>query len=515
MATGRASRFVVNVVWSWVGVAVNLTAGFVLTRYLIQKLGDEGYGLWALLFALVDYYYLFDLGFRSATVKFVAHYRALDDDDKLGEVVSTSLAYAMGIAIALYLVTLGLAPFAGHLLKVSPEHRAQLPTLVRLVALTWCLGMVFNLLGACLEASQNFGLSTRAWIAGATTRTVGTAILLWRGYGLVELVIMALASQTICFVFYWRYFRQVFPKTEISFRRATRRMLRELSGFGIHAFLANISQQFLSQTTPALIAWFQPTAFVGYYNLPVRLLQTTIEAVARIGLVTNTNTAELAAKKDSRMLTELAVYSNRYCLMLYFPLAIVLFTHGGELLARWVGPEFASHSAPVLPILLGGSMIALVGQFNSSMLLFGLAKHHGYARSMMVEAVIGVGALVAVLPRYGIVGAAWVVAVSMTLNRGLFTPWLVCREFGLGFAKFMSDIYLRPTLTAIPVFALCWWLKSAGLPGKTWLELIEVGAISAVTYYGMAYFTSIPREHRTLMTARLKGLLQGLAQRFA
>src|SRR6478752_6010964 len=95
---GRAERFVVNVAWTGIGVVVNLASGFLLTRYMIRKLGADGYGLWTLLFVLVEYYYMFDLGFRAATVKYVAHYRALGDEEKLSEVISTSLAYATAAA---------------------------------------------------------------------------------------------------------------------------------------------------------------------------------------------------------------------------------------------------------------------------------------------------------------------------------------------------------------------------------------------------------------------------------
>jgi O-antigen/teichoic acid export membrane protein len=43
---------------------------------VIHHLGDERYGIWAQVFSLVDYYGLVDFGFRSAVVKYAAHFRA-------------------------------------------------------------------------------------------------------------------------------------------------------------------------------------------------------------------------------------------------------------------------------------------------------------------------------------------------------------------------------------------------------------------------------------------------------
>jgi len=504
---GRAERYVVNVAWTVSGVVVNLANGFLLTRYLIHKLGDAGYGLWTLLFVLVEYYYLFDLGFRSATVKFVAHYRALNDNRKLSEVISTSLVYALGVGVGLCLLTLGAASWASHFLQIPPAYRDEFPQLLRLVGVVWCAGLAFNLFGMCLEAAQCFAISTRAWIVSAMVRTAGTAALLWLGYGLREIVYMSLASQVLCFVLYYAGFRRVFPGISLSPALASRGMLRELSGFGIPAFLASISQMFLTQSAPVAIGMFRPSAFVGYYNIPVRLLQFTIELVGRSGIVTNANVAELSAKGESQLVAKLAVYANRYCLVLYFPLSIVMWTHGREFLTRWVGADFANQSAPVLPILLAGNLIAVVGQFNSSMLLMGLARHRGYARGMMLEAVAAVAGLAVVVPRYGIVGAAAVVAVLMALNRSLLLPWLVCREIHYGFLDFMNAVYTRPVLTAVPVLALCWFLKWMGLAGETWWQLIGVGVIASVTYLSLAYVTSVPVQHRRLLKQRAGELL--------
>src|SRR5690349_13445671 len=98
----RGARFVKNVLWNWTGVAAALASGFVISPYLIRKLGAEAYGIWAISLALIEYYYFLDLGFRSATVKYVAHYWATKEPAKLNEVINTSIAYS-GVMAALIL----------------------------------------------------------------------------------------------------------------------------------------------------------------------------------------------------------------------------------------------------------------------------------------------------------------------------------------------------------------------------------------------------------------------------
>src|SRR5580704_6866329 len=94
----QAERFFINVLWNWFTVGVNLFISFYLTRYLIRRLTDEQYGVWVLAFSLIEYITLFDLGFRSAIVNFLSHFRVQKDVQGMNEVLSTALAYFLGIA---------------------------------------------------------------------------------------------------------------------------------------------------------------------------------------------------------------------------------------------------------------------------------------------------------------------------------------------------------------------------------------------------------------------------------
>src|SRR5450756_1882847 len=72
----RATRFFVGVLWNWVGVALNIAIGFLISPIIARKLGSERYGIWVLVFSLVEYLWFFDLGFNTAVTQFVAKYRA-------------------------------------------------------------------------------------------------------------------------------------------------------------------------------------------------------------------------------------------------------------------------------------------------------------------------------------------------------------------------------------------------------------------------------------------------------
>jgi len=332
-------------------------------------------------------------------------------------------------------------------------------------------------------------------------RAIGWALALYLGYKLVAIGVIAIVSQVAGYAVNYFYFRRVFPSPRVSIRHASFGTLREMARFGIHTFVMTISNQLLNQGAPVLIGHFRTAAFVGFYNLPVRLLQYTVELVGRIGIVTNTNAAELAAREGTEGVSGLAIYTNRYCLVIFMPLAILLWTHGPQLLAFWVGAQFASQSAKVLPILVAGYVVGVVGQFSAGMLLQGLGKHQRYAQTLLVEAVVALLLLIVAIPRWGIAGAAWVSASLMVVNRGLIASRLVSQTIGLPFAQYLRGVYAPPALAMLPVLALSFWLRSTILPGNNWLQILGTAAIVAPAYYLLAFFVALERGHRSLLAS--------------
>lgn len=138
--------------------------------------------------------------------------------------------------------------------------------------MSWCISGVFSLYDACLEALQRFDFYNRVLVSVAVTRTARQLILLYLGYGLVPIGIVAVSCQVLGYMLPFYYFKKVYPEYRMSFRGASVPMLKQMDGYGIHNFLGNISTQVLNQGPPVLIGHFLNAAFVGFFQIPIRLL---------------------------------------------------------------------------------------------------------------------------------------------------------------------------------------------------------------------------------------------------
>jgi hypothetical protein len=123
-SAAQGSRFLTNVLWNWLGVAVSLFTGFVLSPVVVRRLGAERYGICALVFSLLDYFWFFDFGINTAIVNFAARFQASGRKDKINELLNTALAFFSVVSVALAgLSWLASAHVATLFPGVSPQWR--------------------------------------------------------------------------------------------------------------------------------------------------------------------------------------------------------------------------------------------------------------------------------------------------------------------------------------------------------------------------------------------------------
>ena len=498
-----AEHFLTNVLWSWTGVAANLALGVLLSPYLIRKLGNEAYGLWALVFSLVEYFWVLDAGLRSAVVNFVARDLELDARESIRATMTTALAVYSGVAVLALAGTAGLAVWSPGWFQISPALENSFRTLVLLVGSAWALSCMALPWRAALEAHQLFPVVNRIWIASQLFRVAGSFAVLAAGYGLVALGWVSFVCQILVALASVAAFHRAEPSLTVSRALATRGRLGEMARYGAHTLLSTVAQMGTKQSQPVLIGAQMPAAFIGYFAIPSKLMEYLVDAISRVGIIANPNAAALAARGEFNTIARQGILLNRYCFALFAPVSIFLLVFGEGLLRAWV-PTFVPYSAPLLLPLVLGTAWAVAGQYVSASLLFGLAKHAAWAWLSLSEALVLLPGLAWALPRYGLVGAAWVSAIAMVLFRGLAVPWYLCRALRFSPSRFLVSIYTRPLLTALPVWAAAQAWHTATGWGAGLLELLTAAAAISAVYLGAAFFTTLEPAHQRMLWSRIR-----------
>jgi O-antigen/teichoic acid export membrane protein len=498
-----ARRYVSNVLWTWLGVATGIAGGLFVTPYIVRKIGVDHFSMWTLVLSLVEYYWLIDIGLRSAALKLSAEYYALGQQDELDHLVNTGLAYSIAAGAILALLTVFGAPYAGRLFHISDP---VFPQLIRMVGVSWAFGLVFNIFGACIEGFQRFDIFGRIWVSTTILRTVAIVLILALGFGVFEMGLALMASQGLVYLLNLYYYRRLAPQSRIDLSLATFSKFKQMSRYGVHTLRVIVSDRLLRQAVPVMIPYYLPLRDLAFYALPMRILDYAMDGVGRVGNVTTPTATELMAKGRREQLVDLSVYANRYSLAIFLPIVIFLLVYGSELYTIWMGSDISSHSAYLLPaFLFGHAMVA--SQMNSVAVLFGIGRHQAYSRFLLTEAILTVLGMALVLPRYGLLGGAWLANGLMALNRGLIAGLLACRELNMSVGTFAARVYTKPCLVGAAAFLGLMALKHEGLRGQNLREILAAALIMAVPYVAASYFVCVSAEHRALVTRKVRALL--------
>src|SRR5947209_4551303 len=174
-----------NVGSSWLGLAVNVAVGILVSPYILHKLGDDAFGLWVLVFAITGYYGLFDFGIRSSVVRYVAKFHATNDQQELNKLVSTSLASYSCIGLLLLALTGIGSFFVDKLFHVSPSYMGTARLLFLMVGTSLALNFPMGVFSGTLEGLQKFYFINLVNITTTLTRAVLIIFFLHRGCGLL------------------------------------------------------------------------------------------------------------------------------------------------------------------------------------------------------------------------------------------------------------------------------------------------------------------------------------------
>ena len=393
-----------------------MVAGLVFVPLLIHALGTARFGFLSLVWVLIGYFSLFDLGLSRALTQRVATLDAQADTARL----RTAVATGMGLIGVLALASVPLLLAAKGLLLDTVVHTSTNLAGEASRAFPWLvLGVPVVILAAgvrgLLEGQHRFvavnlvrtpaGILMFAapWIAtalaGPTLEAVTFAVFVVRLVQLLGFTALAL------------------PLLRAALRRLAfdRAEVRLLFGFGLWMTVSNIVGPVLVYLDRFAISHFGSLSDVAFYSTPFDLIARLLfVSTAVSGVMFPVLSAAIA--RDPADVPRLVRQNYLLLLGLIAPVVLVVIVLAKPGLALWVGPAFAEKSAPVLQILSVGILVNSLTTVPFSVLQ-AMRRADLTAKIHLAELPVYLVLLAVLVQRFGIVGAAaaWLVRVVIDL----------------------------------------------------------------------------------------------------
>lgn len=389
--------------WNMLGLLLPLVAAIIAIPILITNLGTERFGVLSLVWVVIGYFALFDLGLGRAVTKEVSRFNDRHDQTCLVSVCVTamSLAVLVGLFGGMLVLLIGYG-WPSLTASLSETLRHEIDSALLWVGLCIPLMVITSVLRGILEGLQHFRVlnlirgpmgalfyllpALSSYLSASLTVAVATTV--------IARLLMLYANYLPC--------RKLLLWKQHNFSRA---WLKPLFEFGGWLTLSNLVGSFMVYIDRFILAAVVPFSNLAFYTAP-------FEVVSKVLFLPAALTAALfpalnkhrAAGEGKHIRMKAGAQWLTLAVMCVVVVTGVRFSQ--LLLALWLGEAFAEQSTRLMQCLLVGFAFNALAQITYTALQ-AEDKNRAVSALQLIELPFYVLLLWVLINAFGMLGAAF------------------------------------------------------------------------------------------------------------
>jgi O-antigen/teichoic acid export membrane protein len=457
-----------------------LLIGFLLTPYILNKIGVEMFGLWVLILAVTSYFGVADLGFGTSFVKFVAEYNAKNEPEKINGVLTTGLLIYGALGVVILVVAWPVREPLLRLVGVSDRLLVDAPFVLGVTILVWVVGNLVRVYRSIIEGLQRMEVSSGIMLVVGLFYAVGTVVFLESGWGVRGLALNQLLGMAVEGVLTVYFARRIQPGLRLESRHI-RDQWRPLFRFGLNLQVSRLAILVNSQFDKLLINAVIGTAQVTSYDLGARLSNVARAFPAMLLHALYPAASELDARQAADDIYHLFTRASKYVALVALFLLAGVAAMSGPVMQLWVGPgyEISAHVAAILA--LGALFNAVAGPVSP--LVQGIGKPSVQRNAELLSLTLNVVLSVGLIVPFGLLGAAAGTACAMVLS-SIYYLFVFHRLVGRSVREFFRTVLVKPAICALVAGLISYWVASSfdGYSGGGRLQALAVCALGGAVF---------------------------------
>jgi O-antigen/teichoic acid export membrane protein len=460
----------------------SLGAWFLLTPFLLARLGPTDYGLWILVGSLVAYGWLLNAGVQGAITRYVAACRVRGDFAQASRIVSTSLCWDVVLGLVAIGLSAALAPQVPMLFQIPVEDRATASWLVLLMGIGIGVTLPCETGGAVLRGLHRYDLAGVVDVIGTALNVGGIVLVLFAGGGLLAVVAVGIPVTILSQVLTMWLGQRVAPALRFSWRDIDPTLVRTILNFSWPLLLAQTATLLQRRSDEIVIAIFLPVSFVTPYALAHRLSDICRELTRQFMGPFVPLASELDAQRDGARLRALYINGTRLALAIFLPLGCTVTILAHPLLRLWVGEAYADNGRIVAILSLAGVLLST--EWLATAVLQGMARHRPQGVTAFCAAIANVALSAALVGPLGLTGVALGTLIAAVVEYGVVMPY-AARVIGVS----LGDVARRIVLpTVIPAAAMACFLYVFEISAEPdTLPVLVAVAAAGLAVFGTTY----------------------------
>lgn len=463
---------------SYIAIIFNVVLGLLYTPWMVGKIGQSSYALYTIANSVISIF-MIDFGLSAAVSRFVAKYRAENEDSKsnklLGSVTILYILIDILIFIILMVIYLNIATIYKGL---SFDELKVLKRLFVIVAIYSLLAFPFTPLGGIITAYEKFiHLKLCDFIYKILT-VVFVIIALLHNYG-VEAVVLASVFSGICAIILKLFI--IYKKTPVRycFTWVDKKLLKSIFTFSVWMTVSSIAQRCVFNIAPSVLAYTSSSKEVALFA-PANTLEGYFYMIAAaVNGMFLAKISKLIADSKEHEIVNLMINVGKYQTILMGFILVGFICVGEDFMRLWMGVEYV------------GSWPCAILLFIPDILLFSqqIANTTAIAQNKVKKISLAYVAMAFVCIALSLVLSKWIGALGscVAIMLGYIALFIISnvvyyKELNIDVFLFYKKVYMPFVFPCIGSVFLGYWLCNYVITIDGWSGLFVKGIMISAIY---------------------------------
>lgn len=486
---------------SYVAIFINIAAMMIYTPWVKDQIGIDNYGLYTLANSFISVF-LIDFGIGSSVSRFIAKYRAENNEEGIRNVLGLVYKLYIFIDIVLFVILFVLFFFIKNIyVGLTLEELGQFKILYVIIAVFSLVSFPFTTLSGIFNAYEKFVPLKLCDLFQKLFSVVLVIIALAFDMGVVAIVSANVVSGICAIVIKLILLKRITP-FKVNFLANDKMLLKEIVGFSVWVMILGIAQRLTYNIAPSILGIVSNTTQIALYS-PASAIAGYFYtfATAVNGLFLPMISRKIASNKEDDILP-LMIKVGRFQVVVLGLLWVGFFCIGKEFMQLWMGEEFTV--AYFCAVILALPTIFEYSQQIANTTIIAKNKVKLQSIGLLCTAVLNV--IIAPLLSYK--WGAWGVSLSIVITAFLNLVYInivYYKVLKINIFEFFKKCYVSILISIVVSIVVILSIFHV-IPDHGWITLIIKGIITAIVFFISVFIFHIGKDEK-------KSLLKTLFRR--
>ncbi len=441
----------IGVVLSYLLIMLHAAIGFIYVPILLHYMGTNEYGLYQLMGSLIAYFSVMDFGLTATVIRFYTKYQALDDVEKMNNVIGLSkrlysfltvLTLLLGVFIFFNIENIFSNSLTNY--EILESKKIFIMLLINIV-----ITLMTNVYSSLMIANEKFVFIKSLSILQEILQPIAVISILAISPRAFTMTLILTISNFIVGIIKVLYTEKIL-RIRSKFKYLDKELLKNILKFSVSVFTVSLVDQVFWRSNQVLLGIFLGTSTVAVYSIAAQIYMNYMPISTVIqGVYLPKVTKSVMSNISDIELSDFFIRIGRVQFMMLSSILIGFILFGQDFIDLWVGKNF-NEAYWITLIILIPFTIDLIQ--NIGLTIMQAKNQYSFrAKLYIIMALLNVVLSFILIPLYGALGTAIALGFSLFIGNGIIMNIYYYNKVGINIPLFWIRILSITPSFVIPI----------------------------------------------------------------